>query len=246
MLPQILVAEFEMVVPEETAIGRQGRWMSGAQHEVAVGVDEGCLLAGRCSPQQKDEVLALRSQQAYDSVGERLPAVTRMAEGLMCTHAQAGIEKKDALVGPSRQVVWPQAGVVEGSLLIETLCLYLLHDVDKRRGSRDILWHTEAKAVCLSRFVIGVLSQDDDLHLVERCMLEGVEDEAAGWIARTGSILSLDEPDEFFKVWLLKFLLQPSAPGSFDVDLWHSIKKDPPLWGWGVFCHSFIQLSHVK
>lgn len=204
---EILVTEIEMIVTKEATIGTEGTGVSRAQDTMLVLVDESRLLAGRSSPEEEDETLALAAEGGDDGIGKLLPALSAVTEGLVSTHAEAGVEQEHTLIGPASQVVWPLAGVAEGCLLVKAFSLYLLHDVDKRGWRGDVLRYAEAQAVRLSRFVVRVLAQDDYLDLVERCRVEGVEDKATGRIAWACRILRLDELDEFLEVRLLKFFL---------------------------------------
>ena len=58
--------------------------------------------------------------------------------------------------------------------------------------------------------MIGVLTDDDDLHPVERTKVEGVEDERPGGITGVMEILLAHQPREIREIRLLK--LGPYLP----------------------------------
>lgn len=76
--------------------------------------------------------------------------------------------------------------------------------------------------MCLTGFMVGILTEYDDLHLVEGCVIEGVEDEAAGRVAWSGSIFSLNELYELFEVRLLKLKRELVLPALFYIDFSHN------------------------
>ena len=71
----------------------------------------------------------------------------------------------------------------------------------------------------LSWFVIGVLSDDNHLHLIERTQIKGVEDELARRIAGAGSIFLSHRLGELFEIRLLKLTLQVFLPCGFYLDI---------------------------
>ena len=71
----------------------------------------------------------------------------------------------------------------------------------------------------LSWFVIGVLSDDNHLYLVERTQIKGIEDETPRRIAGTSSILLSHRLGELFEIRFLKLTLQVFLPCGFYLDI---------------------------
>ena len=166
------------------------------------------------APQHEHEMLPVLAEQADDLVGEGLPPVSAMAEGLVGTHGEAGVEQEHALAGPAAQI----AALGDGRA---GLGLYLQEDVAQRGRKIHPVIHAEAEAVGLARSVVGVLAQDDHLDLVGRCAVEGVEDEVSRRVACPGRVLRMNKADELAKVGLGKLVAQHRFPGRLDIHICH-------------------------
>ena len=186
-----------MSASEEASVCRQGAWVSTLEDMVAGGIYELCLASGRCSPKQEDEPFPIPRQGFYDGIGEGFPPSARMAEGLVCTDAEAGVEQEHSLPCPTGEV----ATLWYGSARLR---LYLLKDIPERRRKGNAVLNGEAKSVCLPVAMVRVLPQDDHLNVVERRLVEGIEDEPCRRKALHGAILLADEVSQLPEVWLLK------------------------------------------
>lgn len=93
---------------------------------------------------------------------------------LMGAYCEGGVEQENPLTGPPCQL---PTGV--GDMRVE-VGIDFLDDVDQRGRDSDPLGDRKAETLRLSRLVVGVLSEDDDFHLVERRVVEGGKDLAAG------------------------------------------------------------------
>ena len=73
--------------------------------------------------------------------------------------------------------------------------------------------------------MVGVLAEDDHLHLVERRAVEGVEDEASGRVA--GVLLTLGDEEllEVGEIGCLELLFQHGVPTVIYLDR-HKVLKD--------------------
>lgn len=100
MLLEVGVAEFEVMVAKEATVGAEGTGVSRLQNEVARLIDESSLLAGWSSPKEENEVVATVGEAFDDSIGECLPSLAAMTEGLVSTNAETSVEQEDALVNP--------------------------------------------------------------------------------------------------------------------------------------------------
>lgn len=93
VLHKVFVGEGEMAITEESVPCGQGGWMSGREYEVASGVDECSFLLGIGSPEDEDEVLALRSQEANDCVGKLFPPLPLVTPCLPGSYGKRGVEQ---------------------------------------------------------------------------------------------------------------------------------------------------------
>ena len=178
-----------------------------------------CLASGRGSPKQEDEPFPLPRQGFYDGIGEGFPPSARMAECLVGTDAEAGVEQEHSLPCPTGEV----ATLWYGSTRFR---LYLLKDVPERWRKWYAVLNREAKSVCLPVAMVGVLPQDDHLNVVERCLVEGIEDEPCRRKALHGAILLADEVGQLPEVWLLKLGGEPGFPTLLHADVFHNRKTE--------------------
>ena len=123
-----------------------------------------------------------------------------MAECLMGSHAETGVQEEYALPCPSSQI---------STLRQRRACLhlYLLEDISQRRWKGHPIVHREAKAVRLARSMIRVLTKDDHSYLFERSLVERIEDKGARRIADTGGVFLPHESYELGEVGFLELTL---------------------------------------
>ncbi len=216
VLLQILVALAEMTIAEEAAIGTERTGMRTAEHQMAAGVDEGCLSAGRCTPQQEHQMLSVLAEQADDLVGESLPTMPAMAERLMGAHSETGVEKEYTLTGPAAQIAALRDRRAR-------LGLYLLEDIAERGREIDPIIDAETESLGLAHTVIRILTQYDHLDLVKWGAVESIEDEVARREACTRGVLCMNKADEFAKVRFGKLVAQYSFPGWLDIHICHTV-----------------------
>ena len=170
LLFQQSVALREVTATEESAIGRQGRGVGGGEDMMAATVDELCFLYGVASPKEKDNTLSPLREGLDGGVGEGLPSMPLVGTCLMGTYGEGGVEEEYSLLCPSAEVA-TGGGQVELQVVVN-----LFDDVDQRGGDGDTVGDGEAEPLCLSWFVIGVLSEDDHLDFVEGGAVESTED----------------------------------------------------------------------
>ena len=97
------------------------------------------------------------------------------------------------------------------TLLSDCLDRYLEY-IDKRRRKRDTILHRETQSVSLSRLMIRVLSDNDNLHLIKRTEIKGIENQFTWRITRTCHILLSHLVCKPHEIGLLKLSLQMSFP----------------------------------
>lgn len=123
-------------------------------------------------------MLALLRERLNGRVGEGFPAFALMTARHSGLDGECSVEQEDALVGPMGEIALPSvkraAGVFE---------LQFLVDIDQRRRWLNALLHRKTQTVGLARAVVGILSEDDHFHLVERRAIECLEDKTPGRIA---------------------------------------------------------------
>ena len=181
--------------------------MRGLQDQVARVVQHGRLGLGRCSPEHIDDRPVLSVHSLQDRVCELFPAVSAMGIGLVGPDCQDGIEKEHALSGPFDQV--SVVGHITAQVVVE-----LIEDIDQGRRRRAARADGEAHAVCLPLPVIGILPQNDNSYIGERCLVQGIEEILGGRIDRVGFVLILHKGKEISVILFGKLRperLQPVA-----------------------------------
>ena len=179
--------------------------MDALEDEVALAVDHVGLATGIASPEHIDQMLALACKGLDGGVGEVAPAQHGVAVGLVGPHRERGVEQQHALARPALQV----AAGGHGSAHV---LLYLLEDVLQRGREGHAVLHREAQAVSLAGLVVGVLADDDHLHLVEGAQVEGIEDEAARRIAGSSGVFLSHAFGQLCEIGFLKLALQVLLP----------------------------------
>ena len=113
-----------MSASEEASVCRQGAGVSTLEYEVLGGINELCLATCWGAPKQEDQFFSILGEGLYDGISESFPSLTRMAECLMCSDAEACVKKKDSLTSPACEVA---------TLWYGRTCfgLYLLKDVSE-------------------------------------------------------------------------------------------------------------------
>ena len=162
-------------------------------------------------------------------IGEALPAMSLMRGGLSATHGEGGVQQQHALCRPAREVA--RGGRHSAQLLLD-----LGVDIAERWRQLHTLGDGEGEAHSLSGLMVWVLSQDDHLHTVEGCGVEGIENLGARGIARACGIFLSHESRQLLEVRLLKLCGQLPPPRFLDfyhspiLNFQFSILNCPP-WG---------------
>ena len=87
-----------------------------------------------------------------------------------------------------------------------------LDDIHQRRRHLNAVGHREAESHSLTGLMVGVLPQDDHLHLVEGSMVEGSEDIAPFGVAGILTPLGHKELFQLGEIWCLELRLQHGEP----------------------------------
>ena len=180
--------------------------MGCGEHVVAAAVDEAGFAYGVAAPEEKHDAAAMLREGADGGVGEGLPAFVLVRAGLMGAHGEGGVEQQHPLVGPALQIA------VGGWYVGAEVGVYLFNYVHQRRRHGYAVGHGKAEAHGLPRLVIGILAENDDLHLVERGAVEGGEDVGTFGIAGIVGAVFDEESFQLRKIGCVELGLQDSKP----------------------------------
>ena len=198
---EIGITARELVLTEPAAtISTQWRWVYALKHQVVLLVNHIRLRAGIAAPQHIHQVLAVLCQCLYSGIGKLLPPQLRMTVGLMSANGKRCIQQQHALLGPTGKIA--RCGDRRTKV-----GLNLLEDILQRGRKLDTVLNRETQSVCLSWLVIGVLTDNHYLHLVERTQVKGIKYQFAWGIARVLLILCtnrIGEPNKVVFVELTK------------------------------------------
>ena len=147
-----------MVIAKEATVGRKRRGVNGFEHEMLAAIDERCLALSITAPEDEHEVLALVAQRLDHSIGECLPPSLLMRTCLVCSHGECGIEEEYALLCPACEIAC-------GRYWFAKIVVYLYEDVAQRRWEWHAVIDREAQSMCLSWFVIRILTYNNHLYL---------------------------------------------------------------------------------
>lgn len=144
-------------------------------------------------------------------VGELGPADLGVTHGFVGADGERGVEEKDALLGPVRKITMPGNGHTD-------VLVQLLEDIDEGWGWRNGFLDGEAETVGLAGTMVRVLSQQNDLDLIERGRIESVEDEAAGGIDRPAAHpFVFEQGGDLAEIGFVEFLTEDLFPAFFDL-----------------------------
>ena len=128
----------------------------------------GCLHLSRPPPEKKHDRAILLVQDPDGRISKLFPADPSVGIGLMCTYSQHCVQKKHALLCPFFQitVVWD---------ITSHIILKFLINIHQRWRCFHTFFYGKAKPMSLSVIVIGVLSQDHNLYLMQRRKMKRIE-----------------------------------------------------------------------
>lgn len=140
-------------------------------------INQTLLGNGVISPKNKDQMIPLFGKRPDGGIGKLFPAMARMRSGLSGPNGKGSIQEQHPFPSPFLQV----AGMRHGNPQVG---IQLLENVLKTWRERHSVGNRERKAMGLSWTMIGILSQNHDLHLVEGSKVEGIKDQRAWRIHR--------------------------------------------------------------
>ena len=127
----------------------------------------------------------------------------------MRTHGQDCIEQKNALLCP-----WGQIPVVRNRAAEVTV--QFLINIDQGRRNADPLMYRKTQTVGLTRPVIGILSENNDFHLFQRCKIERIENITARRVNNMRPVLMNDRLIKLCIIRLAELRLKSRLPFTCD------------------------------
>jgi len=97
--------------------------------------------------------------------------------------------------------------------------VYFAEDVLQRAGNRHAVGHRETDSVVEARVGVGILSQNDDPHAVERAEVEDAEEIAVDGTDAQRAVLLAHERRQPREIGFVELFLQLRTPALFDLDL---------------------------
>ena len=121
----------------------------------------GGLGLGMAAPQDEDTRFGARGHRRHGRISDRIPAPPGIRTGLPRLDRQRIVEQQHPLPRPMFQIAmrWRRDPQIAAQFL---------EDIDQRGGLAHTARHGKAQAMRLTRAVIGVLPENDDLDLVKR------------------------------------------------------------------------------
>ena len=126
----------------------------------------------------------------------------------MGTNGERCIQKKHALLSPTCKIARCRNFLTQ-------ISLYLFKDILERWWELYAVLYRETQSVGLSRLMIWVLSDDNNLNLIKRAQVKGIENQLTWRIASRSLILLSHSCSELRKVRLIKLVLQILLPRFF-------------------------------
>src|SRR3989344_5206651 len=166
---------------------------------------------GVVAPEDEDEILPFFGEFADDRVGKFLPTLSLMRTRCACAYCECRVEEQDSLFGPALQIPLLRQGF-EGHARI---CSKFLKNVLKRWRQRHSLAHRKAKSVSLPRAVVRVLSENHDLHFIERRELKSSENVLRCRIDNSVLVLTFHELPQSLEIILPELIFERLFPRRF-------------------------------
>ena len=186
--------------------------MRSLQDQMFLSVDE--LPFSLCvrPPEHKNEVFALLIECSYSCISQFLPAFSLVTSGFVGFDGEGCVEKQHSLLRPAAKITRRRNRRTE-------VTVDLLIYIRERRGYLHAFGHRERESHGLSGLVIGVLTDDDDTHLVKGTRVKGVKNKTSRRKTAAGLILGTHILSEEFEIGFVKLRLQYALPRWFYSDV---------------------------
>ncbi len=152
----------------------------------------------RSSPEDKHDRAVLTVEHCDRGVRELLPSDPPVGVRLMGAHCQDSVQHENSLLRPlcKTSVIRDRTAQIIMELLI---------NIHERRRDLHSLLHRKAEPVCLPVVVIGILSEDHDLHILQRSQMEGVKDILCRRKDQPCPVFMIHCLEQLLVIWLCKF-----------------------------------------
>ena len=146
----------------------QRRGVRAWQYQVPMPVNFGSFFLCFTAPQHKHKVLSVLIELIYHRIGKFFPTFPVVRGRLSVKHGQTAVKKQNTSLRPMFKIAmrWRRNAQI-GVQFFENIL------------QRWRFWHAlaygKAEAMCLTRAVIGVLTQNHHFYLVKRGQREGVK-----------------------------------------------------------------------
>ena len=158
-------------------MGWQRRGMGCFQDMMLVWVDTFGFVLGWFTPQQKHNTITLFVDDVNDLSSKLLPSTFRVWVWLAVFYSEGCIEHEHTLLCPFGEVAMFWCFELENGVIF-----HILVNILERRWWQDWFHDAETQSMSLFRLVVGILTDDDNLNVLDGCGLEGIEDQIFGWV----------------------------------------------------------------
>ena len=163
---EVAAADKGRGVPER----RQRRGMVGAEYQMAAFINEAAFLLCRGAPEHEGNMLGTGRHMRDQGVRQGFPTLALMAVGLALFDRQAGIQEQSALLRPRNKAA---SGLGREGPGFAQVTLAFFEDIAQRRRQRLTGRDGKSQTFGLSAPMVGVLTEDDGVHRVQRRELQG-------------------------------------------------------------------------
>ena len=158
-----------MTTAEESRISRQRTGVSCGQDEMFRAVDINRFRSGGPSPEQKYAGNVAPSDFLYHVIGKGLPAASLVSHRRAFFDGKEAVEEKDALLRPGTEVA------VFDMRFSSEVGADFLEDIDEARRDFHAVGDGKTQPHRLHRLMIGVLSENNHLHVLSVGQSETLE-----------------------------------------------------------------------
>ena len=150
----------------------QRRGVCACQYQMSLPVNFGTFFLCFAAPQHKHKMLSVLIELIYHRIGKLLPAFPAMRGRLSITHGQTAVQKQNTSLRPIFKIAmrWRRNAKIG---------VQFFENILQRWRFRHAVAYGKAEAMCLTRAMIGILTQNNHFYLVKRGQREGVENLAA-------------------------------------------------------------------
>lgn len=179
--------------------------MHRLQDQITRSINHCALLLRIATPQHIDNTLLALGNKPHHRIGKSFPASSCVRSCLVRPDGQNSVEHQHSLFRPAVEISTQRHGLTH-------IISHLLEDIAQRWRKIHSIIHREAQAIGLSVSVIGILTDNHHLQVIEWAFIEGTKyiSRSRKYLAR--GVLRLYKIDQLRKVGFIKLLLQQRFP----------------------------------